>query len=169
MGLCLVFHTDKHFSNANEPVIISLHDDNTEAVIKMIKFLHFDGQLDDNVKMGSWGGLDKLTPFLIACDKYECMNALQFVIQHWLNFLHTRFRDFNIEECYSLLNAAYISDDAKLFEAVSKTIVFDHPDAHTDDILERVLKFSTSESSMHTLPLEVYGRPYHSSFIKFGY
>ena len=123
----------------------------------MIKFLHFDGQLHDNMQMNSWGGIDKFTPFLIVCDKYQCTNALQFIIQHWLKSVYAGFEAFNIEECYSFLTAVYICNDAEIFQKVSKRIIFDHPNAHADDIMERILKFSTSESSIHSLPLEVYG------------
>ncbi|KAE8356685.1 hypothetical protein BDV28DRAFT_145009 [Aspergillus coremiiformis] len=108
-----------------EPVVITLHDDDPEALLAFFNLVHFRSDA-----LPANPSTTCLEHFAVLVDKYMCRAATEAQGRRWL--LARKIKGLAVPELCQLLLLAYIVDSPSRFAAISKQILFTYSDSFSE-------------------------------------
>lgn len=126
-------------------------DDDPDAMTILCEILHHRIELSQDVYLiASVSGLRNLSTL---SDKYNCVSAVIFTTNTWIQALEPLEPKATSDELFQLLEVAYILDHAVLFERITKRILM----SDVGGTLDSMIGWTTD----NILPIKVYGMHFH--------
>ncbi|KAF6820947.1 BTB/POZ domain-containing protein [Colletotrichum sojae] len=104
-----------------EPVKISLPDEDPEIMELVLNILHHQ-----NSRVCQIAAADSILEVAVIADKYDLVDALKYASQTMLHFHEPSIEHLTVGDLWRLGLAAGLLNEAKTFEKVTRTLVWNH-------------------------------------------
>ena len=132
-----------HKAAEDRVTVISLPEDNAEAVLTLCRIVHFDNAVLNRC-IPTLAALDDL---VMVCDKYDCSQAVHFVSKDWMAlYVH----DAGLPGHENLLILSYLFNLPEAFCTISSTLFEKYNGPFEKIIMDR---------GRDVLPMRIWGKP----------